>query len=194
MGKEANVFTARTKENTLVIVKIYRVARCDFNQMYSIIRSDPRYINLHKNKRKVIYAWGQREYKNLLKARELGVRVPTPYAVQNNVLVMEYIGKEEPAPKLKDLPPKNIKKFFATVVKNMKKLNNAKLVHGDLSSFNILNFNDDPVFIDLSQVTSSDNPNFDEYFDRDTRNMARYFTKNGYKITQGELKQLIRKS
>ena len=90
IGKDSNVFSAkRGKEK--VIVKIYRLENCDFNRMFDYIRYDPRYIGLQRQRRKVIFSWVQREYRNLLKAREAGVRVPTPMAFLNNVLIEEFI-------------------------------------------------------------------------------------------------------
>jgi len=149
IGKEANIFTALRGKNKY-IVKIYRLETCDFNRMWDNIKTDFRYLNLKNQKRKVVFAWAQREYRNLLKAREAGVNVPTPLAFQNHVLLMEFIGQQNPAPKLKDAYPENPNQFLKKVIENMKKLHNANLVHGDLSAFNILNQNEKPVFIDFS--------------------------------------------
>jgi RIO kinase 1 len=71
IGKEANIFSAVTKENQRVIVKIYRLENCNFNKMYQYIAADPRYVHLKKSRRDVIFSWCQREYRNLLKAREV---------------------------------------------------------------------------------------------------------------------------
>jgi len=37
IGKESNIFSAITKENTLIAAKIYRIENCNFNQMYRYI-------------------------------------------------------------------------------------------------------------------------------------------------------------
>ncbi len=194
IGKEANVFLAITNEGERRVVKIYRVTTCDFNKMYSYITADPRFPSLHKNRRQIVSAWCQREFRNLLKAREAGVRVPTPFAASNNVLVMEFIGDETAAQKLHTEAPKNPKAFFEEVVKSMQRLNKAGLVHGDLSPFNILNYNNEPVLIDFSQTTTRENPNFEEYFDRDIKNVSAYFAKQGVKVTRESLRKLIIKS
>ena len=60
VGKEANVFSAITKDQKLVIVKIYRLQTCNFNKMYDYIKLDPRYEHLKKQRRKIIFAWTQR--------------------------------------------------------------------------------------------------------------------------------------
>jgi len=181
IGKEANVFSARTGDK-LVAVKIYRLETCDFNRMYDYIRADPRYSGLRRRRRLVIFAWCQREYRNLLKARAAGVRVPSPIAFLNNVLVSEFIGDEEPAPKLKDALPKDPADFAERVIDYIKKLYNAGMVHTDLSEYNILNWNENPVLIDFSQATTVDNPNFKEYLDRDINNVCRFFRKLGLNL------------
>ena len=132
VGKESNVFSALTNDNTRVIVKIYRLETCDFNTMFSYIKDDPRYLQLKRKKRKIIFTWVQREYRNLIKAREAQVNVPIPLTFLNNVLVLEFIGKnDEIAPKLKDKIPKNKKDFFDKAVENIRKLYKAGLVHAD---------------------------------------------------------------
>jgi RIO kinase 1 len=50
--------------------------------MFDYIRQDPRYETLSSKKREIVFAWTQREFRNLLKAREC-VRVPTPYKVKD---------------------------------------------------------------------------------------------------------------
>lgn len=180
VGKESNVFTA-LKNNEKKIVKIYRLETCDFNQMYNYLKHDFRFRNLKKQKRKVILTWVQREYRNLLIARDAKVRVPTPLAVLNNVLVLEFIGDKNPAQRVKDRWPKHPKKFFNILINEVKKLYKAKLIHADLSQFNILNHNETPVIIDFSQSTTLSNPRAQEYLERDIRNICNFFRKIGVK-------------
>lgn len=190
-GKESNVFTAKTQTGR-IIVKIYRLETCDFNRMYEYIRSDPRFAGLKKQRRNIIFKWTQREYRNLMKARDGGVRCPTPLAFSNNVLLLELIGDEHGlAPQLKDAPPDDAKKFLDEVIKNYKKLHKAKLVHADFSPFNILNFREKPVFIDFSQCTSVDDQKAEEFLDRDVRNVCNYFRKIGLDVSEEEVKKKI---
>jgi RIO kinase 1 len=176
LGKEANVFIA-TKREEFVIVKIYRTMNANFNKMHDYLVHDARYHDIKANKRKVIFAWVQREFANLLLARE-HVRVPTPYSITSNVLVMELIGTgSTPAPMLKDAPPKNPQAFYEEIRAMMKTLRERGLVHGDLSAFNILNHDEHPVFIDFSQGTTSSSPGADELYHRDIKNVNAYFTK-----------------
>ncbi len=186
IGKESNVFSAK-KGKEKVIVKIYRLETCDFNRMFDYIRDDPRYIGLKRQRRKVIFSWVQREYRNLLKAREAGVRVPTPYVFLNNVLIEEFIGDKDPAPKLKDAVPKNMEKFFDEMIKQLKKLHKAGIVHADLSHFNILNYREKPVVIDMSTCTPLEASRADEYFQRDIRNLCSFFVRYGLKVKKEDV-------
>jgi len=192
VGKESNVFIAK-KGKDKIIVKIYNMQNTNFKRMYDYIGKDPRYEFLKKQRRQIILAWTQREYKNLIKAERAKISSPKPLAWKNNILVEEFIGNDEPAPPLKNLYPKNPKKFFELVIKEMKKSYDSGLIHGDLSSFNILNHNDKPFFIDFSQGTLVKTPNSGELLERDVRNIVGFFGKLGveaeveeslYKITR----------
>lgn len=182
IGKEGNVFTA-IKEDETRIVKIYRLQTCDFNKMYEYIKRDPRYISLKKKRREVIFAWAHREFRNLLKAREAGVRVPTPLTVLSNILVMEYIGDEDgAAPRLKDKRPVDLRAFFEDLKSQVKLLYDANIIHGDLSAFNVLNHNEKPVIIDMSQSMPLEAGNAMEFLERDVKNMCSQFKKWGLVI------------
>ncbi|MBS3096004.1 serine protein kinase RIO [Candidatus Woesearchaeota archaeon] len=192
IGKESNVFSALRKDGTRVMVKIYRLETCDFNRMYDYIKDDPRYTKFRKGKRNIVFAWVQREYRNLLKARQANVSVPTPLTFSKHVLVLEFIGDNDViAPKLKDALPKSPKDFFNKIIGNMKKLHKAGLVHADLSAFNILNYNEKPVFIDFSQCTTLESSRAEYYLERDTRNICNFFMKIGLKVDESKVKKEI---
>ena len=192
IGKESNVFSAIKKDGSRVMVKIYRLETCDFNRMLDYIKDDSRFVQLKKGKRNIIFSWVQREFRNLLKAREANVSVPTPLTFLNNVLVLEFIGENGIiAPKLKDLIPRNPKEFFEKIILNMRKLHHAGFVHADLSAFNILNDQERPVFIDFSQCTTLDSSRAKEYLERDIRNICNFFKKNGLKLDELKVKELI---
>ncbi|HJX05253.1 MAG TPA: serine protein kinase RIO [Candidatus Nanoarchaeia archaeon] len=191
IGKEANIFTA-AKGDELIIAKIYRVENCNFNQMYRYIAPDPRFAGLKKRRRLVIMAWVLREYRNLLKAREV-IRVPMPIAVKESILLMEFIGRgSTPALKLKDDRPINPEDFFEKTVDSVKKLYKASLVHADLSEFNILNFEQEPVFIDLSQTTTTEHPQAQEFLQRDLHNVVKFFNKLGVKADEEEVLKRVK--
>jgi RIO kinase 1 len=181
LGKEANVFLA-SKGDDFVVVKIYRLENCNFNKMFYYINADPRFSGLENQKRKVIFSWVQREYRNLLVARSK-IRVPAPIVFRDNILVMEFIGGDSPAPMLKDSMPVNLKEFFDKVINFVLLLLEAGLVHGDLSDFNILNLDESPVFIDFSQATVLKDNDSEELLKRDLKNVFRAF--KSLKIDEG---------
>jgi RIO kinase 1 len=196
IGKEANIFSAIHREQSIYrIVKIYRLEACNFNKMYDYIKHDPRYFNIKKQRRQVIFSWVQREVRNLMKARKAGCRVPMPITLQHHIIVMKLIGNEKTgaaAQRLKQASPKDPQAFFDDLVKQLSLLyKKAKLVHGDLSEYNILNYKEKPVIIDMSQSSPVDASNAEELLDRDIRNMVKYFGKHGVKTSAKELKQKI---
>ena len=184
MGKESNIFLARRHDGSKVVVKIYRLHNCDFNKMYDYIKYDPRYVSLKKKRREVIFAWTQREFRNLMLARVAGVKVPTPYTLKFNILVEEFIGDDSAALRIKEHFPDDPKEFFDQIVENIIKLAKAGIVHADLSSFNILNFHGNPCFIDFSQATPLLNPNALEYLERDVTNVCNFFKKHKFSVDE----------
>ena len=193
IGKEANVFSAQTSEGK-VAIKIYRLENCDFNRMYEYIRYDPEFMSIKKQRRKVVFAWAQREFHNLIKARKMGIRVPKPINVLNNVLVMEFIGEDTSALKLKDHIPDDLSNFYKKTIKYMKIIHKHNLVHSDLSAYNILNLNNEPVFIDLSQLMPLNIPGAKEHEDRDIKNIANFFKKYGLNVNVKTLKKELLKT
>jgi RIO kinase 1 len=186
IGKEANVFTA-SKDGKLVIIKIYRMMNANFNKMYEYISQDPRFAGIRKRKRDTILAWVQREYRNLMLARE-HCRVPTPYIQKNNVIVMEMIGKKEPAPQLKNTEAdEEVLKKLVLEVRNL--WHKAKLVHGDLSSFNVLNDSGKPIMIDFSQSSPTSAYNAKELLERDLGNIAKFFKVDKEALVREVLKE-----
>ncbi len=191
LGKEANVFVAVTKDGSFVAVKIYRLENCNFNKMYEYISQDPRYLNLKGQKRRIIFTWVQREYRNLLRAREK-IRVPTPLVCKDNILIMEYINEgNTPAPQLKDVKLTHPQETFHAIIKAVKGLYAQGLVHGDLSAHNILLQQGKPVFIDFSQTTSIESPNAKELLLRDLTNVCVFFKKQGLKRNPTKLLEEI---
>ncbi|MFX1588838.1 MAG: serine protein kinase RIO [Promethearchaeota archaeon] len=177
-GKEANVYLAYNQENEEVAVKIYKVDSNTSKWMRNYIIGDPRFKKIPNNVSKIIFLWANKEFKNLKRAYSVGLSVPEPIFVKNNILIMEYIGiKSNPAPRLKDVKyvknPTNLMDQLLFFIKEL--YQKAKLVHGDLSEFNILYHNQKPVVIDISQAVSIQHPKAEVYLTRDIKNMFNYF-------------------
>ncbi len=192
-GKEANVFHALDCDDMELALKIYRTTTADFNSMQEYIDGDPRFGNVGKSKRKIVYAWTRKEYSNLIRAMEAGVRVPRPVAFQGNVLVMEFIGKDEAhAPRLKDVGCDNPDELFEKIVEFMTILyRKSGLVHADLSEYNILMWEGEPVLIDMGQSVLLDHPRASDFLVRDVENVIRYFSRLGVKAETSELLQRV---
>ncbi|MEM4729596.1 MAG: serine protein kinase RIO [Thermoplasmata archaeon] len=181
-GKEANVFRG-TKGEGFVAVKIFRVATATFHSLSKYIVGDPRFKGIARDRRALISTWARKEFKNLERMRKAGVRVPEPIGCKDNVLVMEYIGSEErAAPMLRELEPEpeELKKIRDDVVDFLRlAYTRARLVHGDLSEYNILIHNGETVVIDLGQAVVLEHPMAQELLTRDLKNIALYFTRRG---------------
>ena len=176
-GKEANIFHA-LGENGELAVKIYRISTSNFHSMHEYMIGDPRFKKIRKDKKSIVFAWTKKEFRNLTRASEVGVRVPEPIAAERNILIMEFIGKDGiKAPRLKDVDGlEDPHSFFRMIVKYMKLLyTKARIVHADLSEFNILVQDEMPVFIDMGQSVMLDHPNAEEFLERDVENIVRYF-------------------
>jgi len=181
-GKEANVYLAYNLEEKEVAIKIYKIDSNTSRWMRKYIIGDPRFKKIPNNISKVIFLWASKEYKNLKRAYKVGLRVPEPLFIKNNILIMEYIGFESiPAPVLKYIKsPKDPVNLFNEILTFIKLLyQKAKLVHGDLSEFNILYHNQSPVVIDISQAVSIQHPKAEVYLARDIKNIFQYFEKLG---------------
>ncbi len=177
-GKEANIFYALGRGGKQLALKIYRVAASDFKAMQDYIIGDPRFRSVKGNKRSLVNAWTRKEYRNLLRAEEAGVRVPHPYTARENILVMDLVGVDgTAAPLLRevDLDKEEAERVYRKIMDYIVQLyKNAGLVHADLSEFNIL-YDGEPVLIDMGQAVTLDHPNAMEFLKRDISNLVRYF-------------------
>ncbi|MGA7923120.1 MAG: RIO1 family regulatory kinase/ATPase, partial [Thermoplasmata archaeon] len=63
----------------------------------------------------------------------------------------------------------------------------AKLVHGDLSPYNVLLHEGHPVLIDVAQSMPWDHPQAEALLRRDVTNFARYFQRLGVETSPEEL-------
>src|SRR5581483_79119 len=193
-GKEANVFHATTPQGGSLAVKIFRTNTATFRSFMTYIAGDPRFGHVRPNRRDIVYVWAQKEYKNLQRYFEAGVRVPNPIKWRENVLLMDFIGENgTPAPRLRDAPFADPHKLYETLTAQYALgYLEGGLVHGDFSEYNILHGPDDePVIIDVAQAVLAHHPMARELLQRDAKNLSAYFRKQGVKVTPEEtLKRL----
>jgi len=190
-GKEANIYIAKKGEDANLVLKIYRVATTDFKKKWSYLAPDPRFSRTKKDSRTIIFAWAQREYANL---RELSgtVNVPRVIDVLNNILVMEFLGKNGiPYPQLKEVGPSSPARQYKQILSMMRKMYKAGYVHSDLSEYNIL-VSRKLYLIDFAQATILANPNAQEFLIRDIYNITHYFSPYTEVLLQEEAASYIK--
>ncbi|MGQ0536112.1 MAG: serine protein kinase RIO [Methanobacteriota archaeon] len=199
-GKEANVFHGTGPESEHLAVKIFRVNTATFRSHLSYIEGDPRFSGAKGNRREIVSTWTQKEFRNLAKMTEVGVRVPLPIAYHANVLVMEFIGDEgTPAPLLQSVAEvPDAAEVYRRLLASVKTLwRKADLVHADLSEFNIM-VKDRPeadleyVIIDVGQAVMKRHPQAEEFLRRDLRNLVRFFGKHGVAASALEAMAYVR--
>ena len=184
-GKEARVYWGKDFEGKEIAIKIYLTVSAEFKRgKLPYIIADPRFANVKRDTRSLVYAWAQKEFKNLELCCKAGVRVPKPIAVRNNVLVMEFIGKNGvSAPLMREVQLSNPERTYKQLITYLKRLyRKAKLVHGDISEYNIMIWRGKPVLIDVSQAVPLEHPNSETFLLRDLKNLNRYFKRLGVEI------------
>jgi len=184
-GKEARVYWGTNKEGKDLAVKVYLTASAEFRKgMFKYIEGDYRFKGVKRDTRSMIFAWAQKEFRNLEQADRAKVRVPKPVAVKNNVLVMEFIGKDGVnAPSLKEQAPDDPAKVYGVLLTFLKRLySKADLVHGDLSEYNVMMWKGKPVIFDVAQAVPTSHPMAEFFLRRDLTNVNRFFSRLGVKV------------
>ena len=183
-GKEANVFHAVGNEGEIA-VKIYRISSSTFKAMDPYILKDPRFTHIRHSRKDIIFAWTQKEFQNLIRMRKAGIRSPKPITCDRNVLLMQFMGKNNVSyPQLKDakIDDEDAHFIYDQIIENMRRLYvRASLVHADLSEYNIMIDPDkfEIIFIDVGQAVTLNHPNARDFLLRDVENIKRYFKKYG---------------
>ena len=183
-GKEGNVFYVTDEDGDALALKIFRTSTSTFKRVAKYVEGDPRFKGVTGNRWKMIYAWVNKEYRNLMRYSYADIPVPEPVAFDKNCLLMEYIGDENaPAPQLRDCiledPTETYDEVVSFIIDGWQ---DAHLVHGDLSEYNILMWEGQPVLIDVGQAVTNDHFNAKEFLARDIRNVNRFFKNRGADI------------
>lgn len=188
-GKESRLYWGKDSEGKDIAIKIYLTTSAEFRRgMLPYIEGDPRFRRIRRDTHYLVYAWAQKEFKNLKRAYEAGVRVPKPISVKGNVLVMEFIGEDGvSAPLLKEADLEDVEGTFKVLLDYVKKLYKSGLVHADLSEYNVMIWDGEPVLIDLSQSVLLEHPRSGEYLLRDITNLVKFFRKWGLSLPEPEV-------
>lgn len=112
-----------------------------------------------------------------------GLPVPRPWVRSDTAICMKFIGDgEEPASTLKhaDLRKEDAVRTFKKLISSIDKMLSMGIVHGDLSPFNILYHNKEPVIIDFPQsVSANANSNAYDLFRHDIDAVCSFFKRFG---------------
>jgi RIO kinase 1 len=167
-GKEATVYLVRSGTQTRC-AKVYRDMRQRSFQRRAQyqegrkLRGSRQTRAVNKNTRfgrgEQEAAWKNAEVDALYRLQAAGVRVPKPYGYFNDVLLMELVTDSDgqPAPRLGeiDLSPEKAREYHEFLIRQIVRMLDIGLIHGDLSEFNVLVDSDGPVIIDLPQVVNA---------------------------------------
>jgi RIO kinase 1 len=179
-GKEANVFLATTSTGESVAIKIYKIETTHFLRRKEYLEGDPRFKKFRGRERDFVFAFTQKEFKNLQVCEKAGIHAPRPLSLEKNVLVMEFLGREGRAyPVLSTVGP--AEGDLESILEDMKKLYKAGLVHADLSEYNIMVWEGAPYIIDWGQAVALGHKRAEEYLERDIYNILKYFAIFGLK-------------
>jgi len=182
-GKEANVYHATAKDGTDRAIKIYKTSILIFKDRDRYVTGEYRFRHGYckSNPRKMVRLWAEKEMRNLARMFKCGIPCPEPILLKNNVLLMTFIGEDGvAAPLLKDAQLTEIKsrELYLDVILLVRRLyHDCRLIHGDLSEFNMLFCRGKAYIIDVSQSVEHDHPHAIEFLRKDLTNVTEFFRK-----------------
>ncbi len=213
-GKEASVYRCAAHESTgvdLLAAKVYRPRmfrqlRNDkmYRQGRDVIAGDGTRLNesdfrewraiakgTRFGKQLQHESWLMHEYKTLEQLYQAGAAVPRPWAIGDNVVLMDYIGDAAmAAPTLNTirLDRDEAHRLFGEVLRNIELMLQHSLIHGDLSAYNILYWDGVITLIDFPQVTDLHaNPDAVFILRRDVTRICEYFASQGVRCVAQDL-------
>jgi len=185
---QMNSLTKAIPEN--IAIKVFKTTMGEFRHRDKYIADDYRFHDRFKklNSKKLAYLWAEKECRNL--ERLENARIPSPEVVllRKHLLLLRFIGSVSTdggssataAPKLAEVAakfkPETKLRAFTQVIEIMKKMySEARLVHADLSEFNLLWHENKVWVIDMAQAVEPQHPRALEFLYRDCCNVTRFF-------------------
>jgi len=184
-GKEANVYHATSADGDQRAVKVYKTSILTFKDRDRYVTGEYRFRHGYckHNPRKMVKTWAEKEMRNLTRMHQAGIPCPEPVILRSHVLVMGFIGTDGwPAPLLKDitLSESKARELYLQCIQIVRTIFwKCRLVHADLSEFNMLYEGDKLYVIDVSQSVEHDHPHALEFLRKDCTNVTDFFKKNG---------------
>ena len=202
-GKEANVYHALSipQEDGLEAdvaplhraIKVYKTSILVFKDRDKYVTGEYRFRQGYSksNNRAMVKVWAEKEMRNLKRIYASGIPCPEPVQLRLHVLVMGFLGDKKgvPAPRLKDVElvgsdiETRWKLLYLQILGYMRILyQTCRLVHADLSEYNILYHNDKLWLIDVSQSVEHDHPRSLEFLRMDIKNVGEFFRRKGVDV------------
>eukprot|EP01134_Creolimax_fragrantissima_P000086 CFRG0086T1 len=198
-GKEANVYHAFTEDRDAEFaIKVYKTSILIFKDRDRYVSGEFRFRKGYcaSNPRKMVKLWAEKEMRNYIRLYQAGIPSPKMIMLRQHVLVMEFLGKDGwAAPRLKDatISADRHRSLYMQCIKDMRKMYHVcKLVHGDLSEYNLLYWKQKLYFIDVSQSVEHEHPRALDFLRKDCTNITAFFKKNGVDVmTMRELFEFV---
>jgi len=135
--------------------------------------------------------WTGHEHETMAKLWAAGLAVPYPIGYDEDLFDLEYLGdRDGAAPQLRSarLDAAGIEGAYEQLVDGLSIMVSEGVVHGDLSAYNLLWWDDRLWFIDFPQaVDLAANPQGVGYLHHDVTNICRWFTGRGFEVDGEEL-------
>lgn len=187
-GKEANVYHATTAKGESRAIKIYKTSILLFKDRDKYVSGEFRFRHGYckGNPRKMVRTWAEKEMRNLIRLQTAQIPSPEPIMLRSHVLVMSFIGRDDmPAPLLKNavLSESKARELYLQIIQNMRIMySEARLVHADLSEYNMLYHNGEAYIIDVSQSVEHDHPHALEFLRKDCSNVNDFFQRHNVAV------------
>lgn len=91
----------------------------------------------------------KREYNLMLKAERIGVKIPKIFSMDDSKIKMEYVNGRRLKDVLDKLDKEDVKRFCILMGKYIAKLHSSDIIHGDLTTSNMIIKDNDIYFIDF---------------------------------------------
>ncbi|KGO39225.1 RIO-like kinase [Penicillium expansum] len=192
-GKEANVYHAMSisqeDEDAAPLhraIKVYKTSILVFKDRDKYVTGEFRFRQGYNksNNRAMVKLWAEKEMRNLRRIYAAGIPCPEPIFLRLHVLVMGFIGSSKGlgAPRLKDVdfnipePEARWRALYIELLGYMRVMyQTCRLVHADLSEYNILYHKERLYIIDVSQSVEHDHPRSLEFLRMDIKNVSDFF-------------------
>ena len=181
-GKESVVFWAKDSEGNDLALKIYLVTTSNFKRRSQYVIGDPRFVNVKKGTKNMVYLWARKEFQNISKCYDCGISVVKPRHVSKNILIMDFegnYGTPENTLLESEIDEKDYQQSISLIADLYQK---AKLVHGDFSEYNIFKTKNGLKVFDLGSAVDTTHPNTRDFLKRDINNITNFFVKRGLTV------------